>query len=187
MTGATGNPVTELTLAMQDGTGSGMMGSYLVSTTTVDVSTGAAFNIDSDNVDISNLPFTPAFDGNTIFKGQCVRAVSNSDMMSGGGMGGMMGGGTISATEIDLEQQGLGGTVSGYSGAAAPTTFTLTLPSDSAFATLTGSTTVAVFQQPGTELWGTNTITNGSTVHVRGLLFLDAGVYKLVARRIVAP
>lgn len=186
ITGTTGNPVTQLTLAMQDGAGNGMMGSYLAGTTTVDVSPSAVFNIDSDKVDMSNLPFTPTFDGTAIFKGQCVRAVSNNGMMSGGGMGGMMGGGTVSASEIDLEEQGLSGTVSGYSG-SAPTSFTLTLPTDSAFTTLTGSTSVTVFQRAGTELWGLTNVTNGSTVHVRGLLFSDAGTYKLVAGRIMAP
>jgi hypothetical protein len=30
-------------------------------------------------------------------------------------------------------------------------------------------------------------ITNGGTVHARGLLFLDASTYKLVAARIMAP
>jgi hypothetical protein len=184
--GTTGNPVIELALAMQDGAGSGMMGSYLAGTTTVDVSASATFNIDTDNVDMSNLPFTPVFDGTTIFKGQCVRAVSTGGMMSGGGMGGMMGGGTISASEIDLEVQGLSGIVSGYSG-SVPTGFTLTLPSDSAFTTLTGSNTITVFQQAGTELWGLTSLPNGSTVHVRGLLFFNAGVYKLVAGRIMAP
>ncbi len=151
------------------------------------MSSSAAFNIDSDNVDLSNLPFTPVFDGTTLFKGQRVEAVSSSGMMSGGGMGGMMGGGTVDASEIDLEQQGLSGTVSGYTGASAPTTFTLTLPSDSAYSTLTGSTTVTVFQQAATELWGMSALSNGSTVHVRGLLFFDAGAYKLVASRIMAP
>ena len=68
-----------------------------------------------------------------------------------------------------------------------PATFMLTVAADSAFTTLTGSTTVTVFQQPGTELWGMTTITNGSTVHARGLLFLDAGTYKLVAGRMMAP
>ena len=101
-------------------------------------------------------------------------------------MGGMMGGGTINASEIDLEEQGLSGTVSGYSG-SAPTTFTLTLPSDAAFTNMTGSTTVTVFQQAGTELWGLTSVTNGSMVHVRGLLLFDAGTYKLVAGRIMAP
>ena len=187
VTSLTGNPVTQLTIGTMDGTGSGMMGSELAGTLTVNVSPTAVFNIDSDNVDMSNLPFTPTFDGATVFKGQRVEAVSSTGMMQGGGMGGMMGGGTVNASEIDLEQQGLSGTVSGYSGSGAPTTFTLTIAADSAFATLTGTNTVTVFQQPGTELRGMTTISNGSTVHVRGLLFLDAGTYKLAASRIIAP
>ena len=187
VTGLSGSPVTQLTMGTMDGTGSGMMGSDLAGTMTVNVSPTATFNIDSDNVDMSNLPFTPTFDGTTVFKGQRVEAVSSTGMMQGGGMGGMMGGGTVNASEIDLEQQGLSGTVSGYAGSGAPTTFTLTVPADSAFATLTGATAITVFQQAGTELRGMTTITNGSTVHVRGLLFLDAGAYKLVASRIMAP
>lgn len=187
VTGVTGNPATQLTLVMQEGTGTGMMGSLLAGTTTVNVSPTAVFRIDSDNVDMSNLPVTPTFDAATIFKGQRVEAVSSTGMMSGGGMGGMMGGGTIDASEIDLEQQGLSGTVSGYTGSGAPTTFMLTLPADSAFTTLTNATAVTVFQQPGTELWGMTAIANGSTVHARGLLFLDVGTYKLVASRIMAP
>jgi len=187
VTSTTGNPVTRLTLVMHEGTGSGMTGSYLAGTTTVDVSPTAVFKIDTDNVDMSSLPFTPVFDGSTVLKGQRVEAVSSTGMMQGGGMGGMMGGGTITASEIDLEQQGLSGTVSGYTGSGTPNTFVLTVAADSAFTTLTGSTTVTVFQQPGTELWGMTTITNGSTVHARGLLFLDAGTYKLVAGRMMAP
>jgi hypothetical protein len=187
VTGTTGSPVTQLTLAMQDGAGSGMMGSYLGGTTTVDVSSSASFNIDSDNVDMTNLPFTPTFDGTAIFKGQRVRAVSSSGMMSGGGMGGMMGGGTIKATEIDLEQQGLSGTVSGYSQSGSQGTFTLTVSSDSAFATLTGATSLTVYQQSGTELWGVSSVSNGAVAHVRGLLFFDVGAYEMVASRIMAP
>jgi hypothetical protein len=187
VTGLTGNPVTQLTLVMHEGEGTGMMGSNLAATMTVNVSPTAAFNIDTDNVDMSNLPFTPTFDSTTVFTGQRVEAISSIGMMQGGGMGGMMGGGTIDASEIDLEQQGLSGTVSGYSGSGAPTTFTVTVPADSAFATLTGTTAITVFQQPGTELRGMTTITNRSTVHVRGLLFFDAGAYKLVAGRIMAP
>jgi len=187
VTSLTGSPVTQLTLVMHEGAGTGMTGSNLAGTATVDVSPTATFNIDSDNVDMSNLPFTPAFDGTAVFKGQRVEAVSSTGMMSGGGMGGMMGGGTINASEINLEQQGLSGTVSGYTGSNAPTTFTLTVPADSAFATLIGSATATVFQQAGTELRDMTTVTNGSAVHVRGLLFFDAGTYKLVASRIMAP
>jgi hypothetical protein len=187
VTSTTGNPVTQLTLVMHEGEGAGMTGSYLAGTTTVDVSPSATFNIDTDNMDMSNLPFTPVFDGSTVLKGQRVEAVSSTGMMQGGGMGGMMGGGTITASEIDLEQEGLSGAVSAYTGSAAPTTFTLTVASDSAIATLIGATTITVFQQSGTELRGMTTITNGNVVHVRGLLFFDAGTYKLVAGRIMAP
>src|SRR5262249_7084526 len=70
VTATTGNPVTQLTLVMHEGVGSGMMASDLAGTTTVNVSSNAIFNIDSDNVDMSNLPFTPTFDGTTLFKGQ---------------------------------------------------------------------------------------------------------------------
>jgi hypothetical protein len=187
VTSTTGSPVTQLTLVMHEGAGTGMMGSYLAGTTTVDVSPTATFKIDTDNVDMGSLPFTPVFDGSTVLKGQRVEAVSSTGMMQGGGMGGMMSGGTINASEIDLEQQGFSGTVSGYTGSGTPTTFTLTVAADSAFAMLTGATSITVFQQPRTELRGMTTITNGSTVHARGLLFLDAGTYKLVAGRIMAP
>ncbi len=59
---------------------------------TVNVGSGTSLSIDSDNVDMNSLPFTPTFDSNSISKGQFVDADSSSGMMSGGGMGGMMGG-----------------------------------------------------------------------------------------------
>ena len=65
--------------------------------------------------------------------------------------------------------------------------FALNLAPDSAFATLTGSTSVTVFQQNGTTIVGMSSVSNGSVVHARGLLFFDAGAYKLIAGRIVAP
>ena len=78
VTSISGNPVTQLTLVMHEGAGTGMMGSNLAGTATVNVSSSAAFNIDSDNVDLSNLPLTPVFDGTTLFKGQRVEAVSST-------------------------------------------------------------------------------------------------------------
>jgi organic hydroperoxide reductase OsmC/OhrA len=132
-----------------DGAGSGVTNSDLASAITVNVSSAATFNIDSEDVDMSNLPFTPVFDGSTIFKGQRILAVSSSGMMSGGGMGGMMGGGTVNASTINLEQQGLRGTVSAYSTSGSQATFTLTVASDSVFATLTGSTTLWLFSSQG--------------------------------------
>ncbi len=57
---------------------------------TVSVGSGTSFSIDSGNLDMSNLPFTPTFESSTIFKGQFVDADSRSGMMSGEGMGGSM-------------------------------------------------------------------------------------------------
>ena len=61
-----------------------------------------------------------------------------------------------------------------YTTSASQITFTLTLPTDSAFATLTGATTVQVYQQAGTQLHGILTVANGSDVQARGFLFNDA-------------
>jgi hypothetical protein len=88
---------------------------------------------------------------------------------------------------VHLEQQGLQGTVSSYTANGAKATFTLTLAADSAFTTLTGLTSVQVYQQAGTQLHDLTAIANGNDVVVRGLLFNDAGTYRLVASWIVAP
>lgn len=185
VTGVTGNPATQLTLIAQNGTGSGMMASYLASGIAVNVSGSTPYSIDNDGIDMSGLPFTPQFGATTIFKGQRVSAATGQTTM-GGGMGGMMAG-SINASAVELEQQGLSGTVSSYAQSGSQATFTLNLPPDSAFTTLTGSTAVTVFQQPGTVLVGMSSVTNGAPVHVRGLLLFDAGSYKMVTSRILAP
>jgi hypothetical protein len=185
VTGVTGNPATQLTIIAQNGAGSGMMASYLANGITINVSGSTPYVIDSDGVDMTGLPFTPKFDPTTVFKGQRIHAITGQTTM-GGGMGGMMTG-TINASEIDLEPEGLSGTVSGYTQTGSQATFALNLAPDSAFATLTGSTSVTVFQQTGTTITGMSSVANGSTVHARGLLFFDAGAYKLVASRIMAP
>ena len=185
VTSLTGNPVSKLNLVAHDVSGGGMMSSNLAGVMTVSIGTGTSFSIDSDNVDMSNLPFAPTFDSTMISKGQFVDADSNSGMMSGGMGGGMMGGGTLTATDLRLEEQGFSGTVSGYVANGSQATFTLTLPSGSAFTTLTGTNSITVFQQAGTQLMSLTSVGNGNSVHVRGLLFLDAGAYKLVANRIM--
>ena len=116
--------------------------------------------------------------------------ISSSGMMSGGMGGGMMGGssmaGTITASEVELVPQGLSGTVATAITSGSTTTFTLSLPSDCAFTTLTGATSVKVFQQPQTTVVGTSPIAGGSSVHTFGLLFFDGGQWKMVAARIGA-
>jgi hypothetical protein len=172
---------------MHDGVGSGMVSSSLASTTTVNLDSTTRFDIDASNVDLSGLPFTPQFDPAHLSKGQAIRAWSNARFEHDGhGMGGMFNGGTVTASSIYLKHQGLRGTVSGYASSGSQASFTLTMPTDSAFATLTGTTTVTVYQQGSTQLRGLTSLANGQTVLVRGLLFLDSGVYRLVASRLAA-
>ena len=189
ITAVTGQPATSLTIIMQNGVGSGMMSSMFADGATVDLTGVSAYDIDDDTVDMSGLPFVPVFNSGHIYAGQSVMPISSSGMMSGGGMGGgMMGGttmaGTINATKVELEPQGLSGTVATPLASGAQTSFKLTLPTPCAFTSLTGATSVTVYQQTKTVISTGSSIAGGSTVHVNGLLFLDGGQWKMVAARI---
>lgn len=180
----TGTPPTQLVLVMHDGAGSGMMASGLAGTTTVNIGDSTTFAIDALNVDLANLPFTPRFDRASVSAGQRVEALSASQWMQGGGMHGMTGGGALTATSVRLAQQGLRGTVSGYTPSGSEATFVLTVPADSAFAKLTGKTSITVYQRATTLLTGAANLSNGSVVQARGLLFNDAGTLRLVATKV---
>ncbi|MDR3682328.1 MAG: DUF5666 domain-containing protein, partial [Geothrix sp.] len=175
VTSITGNPPTQITLAASAGQGGGMMASSIGGTLTVALPASTPYSVDSDDVDLTSLPFTPTFGPTNLTKGQRVAVVSGSGMMGGQG--------SLTASQVRLEQQGLHGTVSAYAASGSQASFTLTLPADSAFATLTGATTVQVYQQAGTQLHGITAVTNGNDAVTRGLLFYDTGSssYRLVA------
>lgn len=176
VTSVTGVPVTQFQMVVQDEESAGSMPA-LGSTVTVNVTDGTNFRFENDDVDLSNLPFTPTFDRNTLGKAQQVEVDTNN---SGTGT-------TVTADKVKLERQALSGTVSGVSSSGGQTIFTLTVAPDSAFALLTGSTTLTVVKQPGTELKGISSIFDGEAVRVRGLLFFDGASYTLVAGRVSAP
>ena len=185
ITAMTGQPPTQLTMVMQNGAGTGTMASDFTAGVTVDMNGSTTYQIDEDDMDMSGLPFTPLFDAGHVYVGQSVMPISSGGMMSGSGgmMGGGSMGGTMTASSLELEPQGLSGTIATSISSGAATSFMLTLPSDSAFTTMTGATGVTVFQQTGTTVAGTSPIASGSTVHVFGLLFFDGGKWKMVASR----
>lgn len=183
-----GAPPTQLQLVMMDGEGSMMSTSQLGGGMTVAVGSSTVYSIDTDGVDMTGMIFT--FDANSIALGQNVEADTTGSMMSGSGMmrgSTMMNDGSFTATEVMLEQQGLVGTVSNYSPNGSTATFTLTVPSDSSFASITGATTITVYQQNGTQLRGMSSVANGNTVVVRGLLFHNGGQYSMVSSLIGTP
>ena len=185
ITSATGNPATALTLVDQDGSGNGLDDTKVGTTLTVNVN-NAQYKVGKGNIDtsgIGGLPSTPnfPFDATTVHAGQSVEVESSSALS----------GSSITAQKVKLHQQGLSGTVSGLAGptSAGPVTFTLNLDPKSAFAVLSGQTTVTVFWQPGTDLHHLSSVNNNNTVRVRGLVFFTGTGFNMIARRIrtVAP
>lgn len=117
----TGTPAAQMGMVVQNGSGQGMNSSFLSNNATVNPGGGTVYGMNSEGIDMSNLPFTPMFDANHMYPGECVRCISSSGMGSGG-MGGMGGGGmmgSMNASECDLVQQGFLGTVSNYSSSGA--------------------------------------------------------------------
>jgi hypothetical protein len=154
--------------------------SKLGETITADLSS-AKYRVKKGNIDtigLGGLPSSPnfPFDATTIHAGQRVEVESESPMDVS----------SISGHKVQLQQQALVGTVSGLSGAttAGPTSFTLTVANDSAFAILSGKTEIHVFWQPGTDLHKLSSVNNGDTVRVRGLVFFTGTQFTMIARRI---
>jgi hypothetical protein len=107
----------------------------------------------------------PAFDATHIGKGQRIEVDSSSNATP------------LVATKIKLREQALVGTVSN----ATSTGFTLTPSPTSAFATLSGATSVAVTFASGSD--EVTTPMNGSTIRVRGLVFVNGTTYSMIAVR----
>ena len=180
ITQVTGNPATQITFMADDGLGNGMDDTKVGGTVSANIS-GAQYKVNKSNIDnsgIGGLPAPPTFpfDENTIHAGQRVEVESIS----------AMNGASVTPEKVKLQQQALVGTVSGLQGttSAGPVVFTLTLPSDSAFAMLSGKTQLAVYWQPGTDLHKLTSVANGDTVRVRGLIFFTGTTFNMIARRI---
>ena len=157
---------SQFQMVAQDGGGAGMVAAQVGQTVTVNH--GQKFAIGAKNANLSSLPFAPTF--NAVSLGQRVEADSDAAVT----------GTTVQAGKIKLLEQSLSGVVSNSS----PASFTLTVAADSAFRLITSASTVTVYRQNNTQLKGLNSISDGATVRVRGLLFFDGSTYRLFAGRI---
>ncbi len=185
ITATTGTPATTMTIFPNNGIGAGMMASLLANGMTVNLGGSATYGIDDAGVSMSGLSITPHFDASHMAAGQNIAAAGSGAMSSGSGMmggGGFMNMGSMTAAGVELEPQGLSGTVANASGSS----FTLSLASDSAFTLLTGATSVAVYQTSQTQLNGASSVSSGQNVEVYGYLFYNAGSYNFVAMQIAA-
>lgn len=112
------------------------------------------------------LTVTGTFDATHIGKGQRIEADADGQASP------------ITARKVQLREQALIGTVSN----ASATGFTLTPSTTSAFASLSGATSVAVTIVSGTNLQATPA--NSATVRVRGLVFFDGTSYTMTATKV---
>jgi len=155
------NPLTKITVIHQeDSTGS----SNSPVTVDIGVNSGTVFSVRTDKLNIT----APAFDATHIGKGQRIEADSSTNAAP------------LLATKVKLREQALIGTVAA---SPAPTSsgFTLTLSPTSAFATLSGATSIPVTFANNATL--KTTPTAGATIRVRGLVFFNAGAYSIIAVR----
>jgi hypothetical protein len=153
------NPLTKITVVHQmDSTGS----SNSPVTVDVGVNSSTVFSVRADKLNVT----APAFDATHIGKGQRIEADSSTNAAP------------LLATKVKLREQALLGTVAA---SPAPTNsgFTLTLSPTSAFATLSGTTSIPVTFANGATLKATPTA--GATIRVRGLVFFNAGSYSIIA------
>ncbi len=174
ITSVTGDPATSIKLVVHDEAAPGAVMPAIGAEITVDVSgLGAGdYRVKDKHVDLAGLPFDPIFDASHIVAGQKVEVETDTPATD-----------NLIADKVKLQRQALRGTAGPVSGPAGGLqTFTLTLAADSAFALLSGHTTVTVYKQPSTDLHHITTITGN--VRVRGLLFWDGASFHLVASRI---
>jgi hypothetical protein len=161
-----------LTVTAQDGVGAGMDDTKLGQTFTVNIAgLGASkFRVKNGDGFSSQIPAGLAFDATTIHQGQRVEIETDAPVPPANG--------SIAPDRINLQQQGISGTISNLNGS----TFNVNLAADSALAVISGQTVVHVVTVSDTDT--RLTVANNATVRVRGLLFWNGTSWQMVARRI---
>lgn len=164
ITAVTGSPATQITITHQVDSDDNPNPPVTVD---VAINSNTQFVVRPDKLLMGSAP---AFDASHIAKGQRVEADTPSNTTT-----------PIVADKIKLREQALVGTVAATPAPSA-SGFTLNLNPASAFATLTGQTSIAVTIVSGTR--EDVTPAAGNTVRVRGLVFFNAGTYTMIAAHI---
>jgi hypothetical protein len=159
-----------VTLASQDGAGSGMKSSIVGSGVSIDPSQNPNFVVDAQDIDMTGLE-SLQFDADSLVLGQHLQVQSMRAILrdSEGNAA------RVAPETVRLEPQTLTGTVSNYQAGPTPGTFTF----DLVFATTASANvlnpffyTMHVYQQRGTDMQSLPAgIGNGAKVRVWGLVF----------------
>lgn len=151
------NPLTTITIVHQlDSTSTAAP-----TTVAITVNSQTQYVIHADKLSVSGT-----FDATNIGKGQRIEADADGQVSP------------LVARKVQLREQALIGTVSNASSSG----FTLTPSSTSAFASLSGATSVAVTFAQNVNLQVTPA--NAATVRVRGIVLFNAGTYTMIATKV---
>ncbi len=165
-------PGTSFKMVLMQGLGPSVMpvASAAVSVFTVTTPSSAVWAITPQFVSMSGLPFTPSFSPTNVTAGQTVGVVASS-----------VSGSTATAANVYLIPQTIGGTVTAKSTSGNYTVYTMTLASGSAFASLSGASTITVYTSSATVPMVTTAIVVGSNVRFNGLIFKTGTTFSMVA------
>jgi hypothetical protein len=170
-------PGTSFKMVLMQGLGPAIspVSATAVSVFTVTTNSSTVFAITPQFVSLTGLPFTPSFSPTNMTAGQTVGVVASS-----------VTGTTAVAANVYLVPQTVGGTVTAIATRGSYTAYTLTLASGSAFASLSGASTVTVYTATATSAAPAATnntpIKVGSQVRFNGLIFnTGSGTFSMVA------
>jgi len=164
---------TTLTVNAQGGIGNGFDDTKVGASFSVNIAglSASKFRVKAGNGFGGGLPSaTFPFDAATIHQGQRIEVDTNAAVPPASG--------AISPDKINLQQQGVSGTVANK----AASTFDINLATDSALRTISGQTVVHVTTNSATD--SRVSVANGLAVQVRGLLFWNGTSWQMIARRI---
>jgi hypothetical protein len=142
---------------------------------TVTTTTSTVWGITPQFVALTGLPFTPSFSPTNLVAGQSVGVIASS-----------ITGNTAVASNVYLIPQTVDGTVTAIKTVGGYTAYTLTLASGSAFASLSGASTITVYTSAATVGPVSTTapppIAVSSVVRFNGLIFnTGSGTFSMVA------
>src|ERR1700731_4844878 len=164
---------TTLTVTAQDGIGNGFDDTKVGASFSVNIAglNASKFRVKAGNGFGGGLPSaTFPFSATTIHQGQRIEVDTDVAVPPANG--------AISPDKINLQQQGVFGTVAN----AAASTFDINLATDSALRTISGQTVVHVTKTASTD--SRVTVANGGSVQVRGPRFWNGTSWGMTARRV---
>jgi len=124
-------------------------------------------------VSLSGLPFTPSFSPTNVVAGQTVGVIASSISTPAPP--------SATAANVYLIPQTVGGTITAKATSGIYNVYTLTLASGSAFAALSGASTITVYTSSATVPMATNAIAVNNNVRFNGLVFNLGGKFAMVA------